>query len=170
MVLFPAPSGLKRCLKCGGEFPLEQFPFQNKRTGRLHARCKPCWNEYQRAKQRNPKVVAARKAVYDTDGWRAQKERELQKNYGMSLVEYERMFDVQGGRCALCGQPPKKHANAERASLHVDHDHETGRVRRLLCGLCNRGIGCFHDDPERLRRAADYVASFKVAANTDRET
>lgn len=60
------------------------------------------------------------------------------------------MLLAQDGRCLICrgefGQ-----------TLPVDHCHRTGKVRGLLCHHCNRGIGLFGDDPERLRRAADYV-------------
>jgi hypothetical protein len=64
------------------------------------------------------------------------------------------MLAAQDERCAICRSPdwPGKDSRP-----HVDHDHETGRVRGLLCGLCNNGLGQFKDDPARLRAAADYL-------------
>ena len=61
------------------------------------------------------------------------------------------MHDAQGGLCAICGrkQPEKW--------LAVDHDHETGVIRGLLCSRCNSGLGQFKDNPDRLRLAADYL-------------
>ena len=58
------------------------------------------------------------------------------------------MLEAQGGMCAICGTAP---------AAHVDHDHETGAVRQLLCFNCNGGLGQFNNDPAALRAAADYV-------------
>lgn len=61
------------------------------------------------------------------------------KKYGMTLADYERMFARQGGRCALCGDSPK--ASKHGHTLDVDHDHDTGAVRALLCRRCNSAVG-----------------------------
>ena len=58
------------------------------------------------------------------------------------------MLEAQGGTCAICQSAPAE---------HVDHDHDTGAVRALLCFNCNGGLGQFRDDPAVLRAAADYV-------------
>lgn len=74
--------------------------------------------------------------------------------YGLSQERYEALLAAQDGRCAICRTddwPGKDHRP------HVDHCHETGRVRGLLCDFCNRGLGLFGDDPARLRAAADYL-------------
>ena len=64
---------------------------------------------------------------------------------------YDQMVDEQDGRCLICASEPGSIA------LAVDHDHETGRVRGLLCRSCNQGLGHFRDDPGLLRRAAIYL-------------
>ncbi len=64
---------------------------------------------------------------------------------------------MQGGGCAICGKRPGK------VSLHVDHDHETGEVRGLLCVGCNNALGQFRDDLELLARASDYLVGAEVA-------
>jgi hypothetical protein len=66
---------------------------------------------------------------------------------------YEAMLLLSGGTCYICGG-----VNQSGRFLAVDHDHETGEVRGLLCDGCNRGIGFLGDDPERLRRAAAYLS------------
>lgn len=74
------------------------------------------------------------------------------QKYGLMPDDYDRMASAQQGLCFLCGR---------KAKLYVDHDHVTGRVRRLLCPTCNVGIGHLGDDPARLRAAADYIESHR---------
>jgi hypothetical protein len=72
-----------------------------------------------------------------------------------SNVLYDKLIKDQCGVCAICGMAPK------RRKLSLDHDHYTGKVRGLLCNSCNIGIGCFVDDPIRMRKAADYIENNK---------
>lgn len=62
---------------------------------------------------------------------------------------YARMVDEQLGQCAICNERPER--------LVIDHDHETGEVRALLCAKCNAGIGLLGDSPDLLTAAADYL-------------
>ena len=73
------------------------------------------------------------------------------KKYGITIVEYELMEKKQNCRCAICG---KKQSGKK---LAVDHCHKTGRVRGLLCGNCNSGIGKLNDDVEILKKALKYL-------------
>lgn len=73
----------------------------------------------------------------------------MKVRYGLSIAEYSARVIAQDGRCAICGQ--LTHV------LSVDHDHITGRVRGLLCPLCNICIGQMGESPERLRKAAEYL-------------
>lgn len=70
---------------------------------------------------------------------------------GMTLVEYEKMVADQGGVCAICGCD-----NGDRR-LCIDHNHETGRRRKLLCDKCNRGLGLFQDSAIILAAALAYL-------------
>jgi hypothetical protein len=81
----------------------------------------------------------------------------LWRNYRITSEQHDEMLADQHGLCAICGQPPKPEGVRAASRLHVDHDHETGRVRGLLCLNCNRGIGAFGDDANLLRLAADYL-------------
>jgi hypothetical protein len=76
----------------------------------------------------------------------------LKKLYGITPEQYERMLEDQNHRCAICQEPEK-----QSRRLAVDHDHSTGKVRSLLCQSCNTAIGKLKDDPELIRRAAEYV-------------
>ena len=72
--------------------------------------------------------------------------------YGLTPEVYNRMLEEQGGVCAICSQPEPR-----CQGLSVDHDHNTGVVRGLLCSNCNTALGLFIDDPDRLARAATYL-------------
>ncbi|HJU02351.1 MAG TPA: endonuclease VII domain-containing protein [Actinomycetes bacterium] len=80
----------------------------------------------------------------------------LKALYGISLPEYEELLQMQGGVCAICTRPPRG-----KRPLDVDHDHESGKVRGLLCGNCNRAIGLLDENPRLFDRAKEYLAQFK---------
>ena len=81
------------------------------------------------------------------DGW-------LRRKYGITQTEYERLYSIQGGRCAICAteQPEGRYD-----VLVVDHCHKDGSVRGLLCDACNLGLGKFKDDTQALREAISYL-------------
>lgn len=72
------------------------------------------------------------------------------RTYQLSAEEYDRMVEEQGGRCAACGELPNPDGLPVEQSLHVDHDHETGEVRGLLCNRCNLALGYAHESIARL--------------------
>ncbi len=78
---------------------------------------------------------------------------ERRRNYGLSVEAYAAMVATHGGVCAICGKPE----TVKNRALSVDHDHATGRVRGLLCLLCNRVVGCAKDSAGVLRSAANYL-------------
>lgn len=75
----------------------------------------------------------------------------LRVKYGLSIQEYEQMVADQDGRCLICRSQPDR--------LVVDHDHQTGRVRGLLCSPCNLALGCLRDNADAARAAAQYLDS-----------
>lgn len=79
-------------------------------------------------------------------------ERMVGKTYGLSPGEYDRMYASQGGKCAIC-----QRATGKVKKLAVDHDHDTGLVRGLLCGPCNKMVGYFRNSADAFRRAAAYL-------------
>ena len=89
------------------------------------------------------RYLAMRDQIRDTN---------LRKKYRIPLVAYEAMLENQGGVCAICFG-----AQIKGKSMCVDHDHETGSVRSLLCDSCNNGLGRFKDSPRLLRLAIAYL-------------
>lgn len=82
---------------------------------------------------------------------KASHEARIQDTYGLEPGEYDKLFEAQGGKCAICG-------GTRRQRLSVDHCHKTGQVRGLLCRMCNgRLLTSVRDNPNTLRNAADYL-------------
>lgn len=78
----------------------------------------------------------------------------LKIRYGITLEEFEHMLALQGGVCAICKQPEN---DRYKRRLSVDHDHSTGKVRGLLCHMCNTALGKLKDNPELFDAAASYL-------------
>jgi hypothetical protein len=77
----------------------------------------------------------------------------LKSKYGITVEDYDKMYEFQGGCCDVCG----RHQTEFQKRLAVDHDHETGAVRSLLCASCNSGIGKLGDDIATVREALNYL-------------
>jgi hypothetical protein len=127
------PEGAKWCPDCGQVKPVVEFPRTKAATSGRHTYCRPCHNARGRA------------SVEKVGGSRTY---HLKRRYGITAADADALLAAQGGVCAVCKEAPAD---------HVDHDHETGAVRALLCFNCNGGLGQFRDDPATLRAAADYV-------------
>ena len=92
----------------------------------------------------------------------------LKRYYGITGEQYGEMLAAQKGLCAVCGKPETAMFRGQPKIMHVDHCHETGKVRALLCGCCNGMLGLAKDDPATLRAAAAYIEKHagKVATVT----
>ena len=135
--------------------------------------CLKCDSEYQKRKRkRRPDDVSkTRKAYYYKDQKHLleykrkcyaenktlrlkNKNRALQNNYGISLKDYYEMEKQQDYKCAICGTNEK---NKRTKYFDVDHCHETGKVRGLLCTNCNQGLGKFKDNIHLLKQVITYL-------------
>lgn len=81
------------------------------------------------------------------------------RKYGLTKHDYEKLLAFQKGRCAICNRLPLEVSTRE--NLVVDHDHETNKVRGLLCHVCNAAIGLLQDRIDILLAAADYLEDNK---------
>lgn len=130
----------KRCNKCGEEKPLGGFySYAGGRLG-VMAVCKECKKAYSRAygkTEHGQEVRRTRLAAY----FKENQDRIRLRKYGITPEDYKRMFKEQKGLCAICKQPERAVLNGRVKALCVDHNHETGEVRRLLCLGCNVKLG-----------------------------
>jgi len=85
------------------------------------------------------------------------RDRQIQRDYGIDAAIYAQMLRDQRGVCACCGEPETKIQDGAVRQLSVDHDHKTGAVRGLLCSNCNQGLGYFCDDVAVLQKAIGYL-------------
>jgi hypothetical protein len=90
--------------------------------------------------------------------------RALWVRYRLTEPEYDSILKHQGGVCAGCGEPPRK------TRLAVDHDHKTGRIRGLLCWLCNRAIGILRDNARAATRLGAYLVAPPAPVALGKET
>jgi len=77
--------------------------------------------------------------------------------YGVTEEMFGHMLLDQNGVCAVCRQPQHERQYGKLAALHIDHNHETKKVRGLLCGNCNRALGMLQEDPLRIEALARYI-------------
>ena len=123
---------MKKCSKCNKEKPLEDYsltPANNPRGA-----CKAC-------RSIDNKGVEARS-------------RKLRFKYGITHEDYLKLLHKQQGKCAVCFA---KASDQYHGCLDVDHNHNTGEVRGLLCNNCNRLLGFAGDSSEVLQNASDYL-------------
>jgi len=110
--------------------------------------------------QQNRERILTEKAAYRAANKREIYFRNIKNKFGLTKEHFFAMLDEQDGKCDICSEP-FVFGEGRRKTACVDHCHETGVIRGLLCGGCNTGIGNLRDDPKLLRRAARYLESCK---------
>lgn len=149
---------MRTCTKCGQSKPIENFRFirLNKDGTELRkAQCEDCYNEHYREKHRR-KSVEARKSIYQQrkqkTTFESRKDYRLKYRFGLTLQQYEQMLVSQDNKCYIC-----QSVFDEKNSPKVDHDHVTGKVRKLLCMSCNTSLGHLQEDPELFNKCIQYL-------------
>lgn len=150
------------CTKCGEEKPLDLFYKNKSKVNDIEKWCKVCCNtnvrEWRKLNRERKNELERIRRKNNPD---ATKNSRFKYLYGISINDYEMLFDKQNGRCAICNEIETSLSNGQIRALAVDHDHITGQVRGLLCDRCNRGIGYLRDDPDILRAAIYYLEHIK---------
>lgn len=166
----------KKCIRCGNEKPLSEFTFHNREKRQHRNFCHDCekiWiRQFHKSPQgkekgrewvaNNKEKIKEYKRLYRQDEIKRernkiyQRARWLKENFNMTVDDYMVIYEKQNGQCAIC----KSDQNGSRKNFCVDHDHETGKVRGLLCHNCNVSVGLMKDSPSLLRKAAEYLEGF----------
>ncbi len=166
---------MKVCKKCGLTKPIDDFyRAAGMRDGHRNE-CKVCDLAAKRERYlANPQAAIARVKRWQQEnperhrenqrrmrstpeGKERQRAGHLKRKYGITLEQYDKLLARQGGRCAICRREPRPDI-----SLHLDHDHESGQLRGILCFRCNNALGDFDDDPTLLWAALGYLRSYQA--------
>lgn len=140
---------MKTCKICNELKPLTEFyqTVRNKTPYGYHGKCKKC---YVKKQQENYDPIK-------------QRDENLKQRYGkhFGLVEYNNLLEQQGHKCAICGSLDPKGRKSGRGGgvdvFYVDHCHTTGKVRGLLCNICNRSMGYLGDNISTLQNMIEYL-------------
>lgn len=132
----------KVCPKCKTEKSSSEFRPRKKKGGiGLQSWCRECEKLYTRQWQRERGPQPYSQTMY---------EQRIKRQFGLTPEQYQSLLTKQANVCAGCKRPSNRR-------LAVDHDHETGEVRGLLCHKCNYALGYVNDSPNLLRDLASYV-------------
>jgi hypothetical protein len=156
----------KVCTKCHLEKSLEND--FSKHPYALDGRaswCKSCFGEwhkkYEYKRRRNPETRAAileKDRKYNKSRTSLSLRRSsIKRKYGISLEEWERIFELQGRKCACCGSSEPR----SEKGWHMDHNHETGNNRGILCHPCNVVLGLVKESSEHLEKLIAYLRANK---------
>lgn len=156
-----APDGMKRCWRCKNAKPPADFPRNRGFHDGLDRTCRACVAErnakYSRENREHLAAAALRR--YHADPLRYA-DYELKKTYGLEPGAYDRILAAQDGKCGICGtDDPGSRTRRRTRRFAVDHCHDTGAVRGLLCSNCNRGIGYLKHSKDALLAAVKYLTS-----------
>lgn len=142
-------AGTRICRNCNERKSMTEFHWVASRKHRARM-CKSCVHERQAAR------IAERKEQGDP----VFKADRLRREYGLTSEAVAAMREAQGGCCAICEKPFRDDVAGER--MHIDHCHDSGHVRALLCHNCNLGLGHFRDDVDLMLKAASYLAEHRA--------
>lgn len=158
---------LKRCSKCQESFPLDRFHKEKSRADGYHAWCNTCANAYRRDKFANSaawraRIKKSRQRYYSLNAAHViqrTRKSEILRKYGLAWDDYQKIMEMQAGKCALCGiEKP-----GGKGAWHIDHDHRSGRVRGFLCHRCNTQFGTYEHVLEEFGSARLWEYSLRNA-------
>lgn len=141
--------GDKYCSKCFSIKAIKDFSFDKSSKDGHSYWCKKCASTNSRLNHRK-RILKG-----DVDYKQLKRNAYIKNRHGISLQEYNAKLAAQNNECAICGM---KLPN-DGPLTHLDHCHNTGKLRAFLCTNCNRGLGHFQDSTDNLQKAIDYLNS-----------
>ena len=104
--------------------------------------------------EKNKEQIAAQRKEYNEKNKEQKAAYWREKKYGLSSEDYKNMLDEQNDKCKIC---LTSFTILDTKHIHVDHCHTTNKIRGILCGMCNLGLGHFKDDIQKLTKAINYL-------------
>lgn len=153
------PIGYKCCTECGLEKPLSGFSQDKHTKSGFRSKCKDCRRERSNEVGRKWRFKNKEKSKEDNIWF------ERKSTYGITKEEYYSILASQGNKCPICSHQPDDLARG----MVVDHNHDTGEIRGILCKPCNRGLGLFRDSPSSLLMASQYLEKRGFYGKAQRE-
>jgi hypothetical protein len=151
-------NNLAWCSKCKQDKPQNQFEKSpNRRPFGLASLCIPCNKERKRKEKFN------RYHSLSKEQRRVQNKKGNVRKFGISYEEYHAMLERQDNKCSICNKEETETNVVYNHTkyLAIDHCHETGKIRGLLCSKCNKGIGMFKEDISILKSAISYLEKYQ---------
>jgi hypothetical protein len=148
----PVIDGKVECKKCNTWKLLEEYPKNKNSALGIFSYCSECSNKLGREHHKKNRAKG-------TEGWEKHRKdyrnRYYKNTYGITLAQFEEIFEAQDYKCAICFCPLD--IDGESSKAHLDHNHTTGKIRQILCVRCNKGIGYLQEDTDIMQSAIDYI-------------
>jgi hypothetical protein len=163
---------MKTCNRCLETKDFSLFHNDKYKKDGFRSTCKKCYSQYHLKRyQTNPekereRVKKYRQQLRDTNPQKlvlSNRKTKLKRAYGIGLEEYDKMLKAQNYKCAVCGI---KQEEAGKKGLVVDHCHDSGKIRALLCSNCNSSLGLLKEDLQVLESLKNYIIKHKLIGDS----
>lgn len=146
----------KKCNTCGEEKDLSDYGnCTNRLSKKVYKKnqCNRCRNILRR------RANELNKPAYRLERFKGR----LKTRFNMRIEDFNKLLDAQDSKCAICKEPIILLGDCKKSKKHaIDHDHRTGKIRGILCNVCNVGLGHFKDNIFLLERAIEYLGKYVV--------
>lgn len=146
-------NGKKKCSICKEYLDIKYFRKNTTLKCKLHSQCNSC-----ECKGRN-----LHRKTFIRPGFTILKAEAIKASFNINIDQYIMMLELQNNKCAICNNPEENICSRSKKIkfLSVDHNHETGEIRGLLCSKCNTGIGLLREDVDIFKNAIKYLSKYK---------